>query len=164
VNEAEPSHDPDAEAAVRLRAAIGRLARKLRPTEAGAGLTPTQLSVLLAVLRSGPIGLSELAELEGLNPTMLSRVVSGLSEAGLVRRVVDEADRRAALVEATPRARRLRDRMRKERSDVLLAQITRLGPAERRALAAALPVLETLAELVGERAAPASAPTRGGRW
>ena len=56
----------------RLRAVIGRLSRRLRGTSAGAGLTPSQASILFTVVRKGPIGLSELAELESINPTMLS--------------------------------------------------------------------------------------------
>ena len=76
----------DLDSATRLRATLGRLARRLRPTEAGAaaGLTPTRVSILLTVVRAGPIGLSALAEAEGLNPTMLSRAISRLVDAGLL--------------------------------------------------------------------------------
>ena len=54
----------DIDTASRLRVAIGRLSRRLRTTAAGsaAGLTPTRISVLLTVVRQGPIRLSELAE------------------------------------------------------------------------------------------------------
>ena len=43
----------DADTTVRLRVAIGRLSRQLRTAAAGAaaGLTPTKISVLLAVVR-----------------------------------------------------------------------------------------------------------------
>jgi DNA-binding MarR family transcriptional regulator len=82
-------HDLDptqAEATARLRAVIGRLSRRLRPTVAGSGLTPSQISVLFTVVRLGPIGLSELAEVESLNPTMLSRITAQLCDAGLIVR------------------------------------------------------------------------------
>ncbi|MGH2864444.1 MAG: hypothetical protein ACRDJX_04250, partial [Solirubrobacteraceae bacterium] len=58
-----------AERTERLRAVIGRLSRRLRPTLAGSGLSPSQISVLFTVVRLGPIGLSELAAIESLNPT-----------------------------------------------------------------------------------------------
>src|SRR5947208_7751402 len=76
----------------RLRAVIGRLARRLRPTAAGAeaGLTPTRVTVLLDVVRRGPLRLGDVAAAEGINPTMLSRVISDLVEAGLLERVSDE--------------------------------------------------------------------------
>ena len=100
----------DTETATRLRAAIGRLSRRLRTTAAGraAGLTPTRISLLLNVDRNGPVRLSELAASEGINPTMLSRVVADLVEQGLLERTSDPGDRRAALVEATPAGRRAR--------------------------------------------------------
>lgn len=151
-----PIISPPTEAtAPRLRAAIGRLHRRLRPTAAGtaAGLTPTRLSVLFTIVRCGPIRLSDLAGEEGLNPTMLSRVVADFAEAGLVTRVSDPGDRRAALVEATSEGRALCERMRGERTDVLDLALASLDEQELRALEQALPVLEKLARgLKGRRA------------
>jgi DNA-binding MarR family transcriptional regulator len=138
----------DTDEVARLRAVVGRLARRLRPTEAAAGLTATQISVLQTVVRSGSVGLAELAGLEGLNPTMLSRVVAVLVGRGLVHRVADEGDRRVARVEATPAARRLRERMRKERNAKLEPLLEQLPPVERESLVAALPALESLADLL----------------
>jgi DNA-binding MarR family transcriptional regulator len=144
----------DLETASRLRAAVGKLSRRLRPTTAGAtaGLTPTRVSVLFTVARLGPIRLSELAAEEGVNPTMLSRVVSDFSDAGLVERIVDPGDGRAALVEVTARGRRLCERMRRERTDALNIELTTLSEHEHQLLEDALPVLEKLAEqLKGRR-------------
>jgi DNA-binding MarR family transcriptional regulator len=132
----------------RLRSTIGRLARRLRKVQAATGLTPTQTSVLFAVHRSGPYRLSALAEQEGLNPTLLSRVVARLVEQGLLGRAADAADRRAAVVRTTDAGRRLCERMRRERNDALARSVARLPAADRQALATALPVLESLAELL----------------
>jgi DNA-binding MarR family transcriptional regulator len=139
---------------VRLRAVLGRLSRRLRPTSAGiaAGLTPTRISILLTVVREGPVRISDLAEGEGVNPTMLSRVISDLTEAGLLERVSDERDRRAAWVEATRAGRALAERMRRERTDALMLALESLPDAERRQVESALPGLEALAErLKGRR-------------
>src|SRR5438445_5633568 len=82
--------DPaEEEPSARLRAAIGKLSRRLRPTVAGSGLTPSQTAVLFAVVRLGRIGLRDLADAESLNPTMLSRVTAQLCDAGLIRRSSD---------------------------------------------------------------------------
>src|SRR5438874_10547258 len=134
--------------ASRLRIAIGRLSRRLRQTEAAtaAGLTPTRTSVLLNVVRSGPMRLSELAASEGLNPTMLSRVVSELVNARLLVRSSDAGDRRAAWVKASAAGRRLAERMRRERTDALNLALRGLSEDERRDLEAALPALESLVE------------------
>ena len=92
----------DVELVARLRGVIGRLARQLNDTPTGEGLTPTQYSVLGLVRGRGPLGLAELAGLEGLNPTMLSRVVRVLDDSGLIRRLPDPSDLRAARVQITP--------------------------------------------------------------
>ena len=146
--------DLDLDTAARLRASIGKLSRRLRPTAAGAaaGLTPTRISVLFTIARLGPIRLSELAEEEGLNPTMLSRVIADFAESGLVTRDCDPGDRRAALVQATAAGRKLCERMRGERTDVLDVALGALSEDDRRAVEQALPVLERLAHgLKGRR-------------
>jgi len=142
--------EPELDSATRLRAAVGRLSRRLRATAAAreAGLTPTKMSVLLAVVRDGPVGLSALADAEGINPTMLSRVVAGLAERGLLERSSDTGDRRAARVSATAKGRRLVERMRRERTDAVNGALSALPAKERQQIEAALPGLEALAELL----------------
>ena len=144
----------DLETAARLRAVIGRLSRRLRPTPTAmaAGLTPTRISVLLTVIRAGRIGLSDLAAAESVNPTQLSRAIAQLVESGLVERSADEGDRRAAWVKPTPAGKRLAERIRRERTDALNVALEGLSAAERERIIAALPALEDLAEgLKGER-------------
>jgi len=84
----------DAELVARLRRVIPRLARELNGTSTGEGLTPTQYSVLALVRVRGPLGLAELTELEGLNPTMVSRIIKVLDERELIRRTPDPHDMR----------------------------------------------------------------------
>jgi DNA-binding MarR family transcriptional regulator len=139
------------ELAPRLRATVGRLSRRLRPTSAGTGLSPTRLSVLAMVVRRGPLRVTELARLEGLNPTMLSRVIGELAEAGLLLRVRDPEDGRAALVEATAAGKRRQARIQNERSDVLSVLLGELSDEQRETLEPALVILEELAERLKER-------------
>jgi DNA-binding MarR family transcriptional regulator len=138
--------DAEGEPTARLRAVLGRLSRRLRPTLAGSGLTPSQISVLFTIVRFGPLRLSEVAEIERLNPTMLSRIAAQLSDAGLIRRSADPGDRRAALVQASAAGRRMRERIHRERTRALDAHVQELDEAQREALWQALPVLEELAE------------------
>jgi MarR family len=70
----------------RLRVALAVTARHLRSTEAGEGLTPTELSILATISRRGSLRLTELAEIERVNPTMLSRIAGRLAEARLISR------------------------------------------------------------------------------
>jgi DNA-binding MarR family transcriptional regulator len=136
----------DDDVAVRLRMAIARLFRRIERTRAGAALTPSETTILSVVVRQGPLRLTDLAASEGMNPTMLSRLVRDLEGDGLVQRKTDRVDRRAARVEATPAGRRLHERIRNERSDTLSAALALLPEDERRALGAGLPVLEALAD------------------
>ena len=143
----------DDELIARLRGVIPRLARQLNDTSTGADLTPTQYSVLALVRLRGPIGLAELTELEGLNPTMLSRIVKVLDERGLVRRLPDPKDMRAARLEATRDGEQVHDRVREQRTQVLSECLDRLPPEITDALLAAVPAMEALAEAV--KTAPA---------
>jgi DNA-binding MarR family transcriptional regulator len=147
------SRGTDVDTAARLRVAVGRLSRRLRTTAAGAaaGLTPTRISVLLTVVRDGPIGISELARSEGLNPTMLSRVIADLVEGGLLARTSNDGDRRAASVQTTPAGRELAQRMRRERTDALDSALDALDAEDRRLIEQALPALEDLADQLKNR-------------
>jgi DNA-binding MarR family transcriptional regulator len=134
----------ETDSAARLRVVIGKLSRRLRPTGAGSGLTPTCISVLFTIVRVGPLRISKLAELEGLNPTMLSRVIAELAAQQLVRRVQDPDDGRAALVEATAAGVAMRARINDERNDALARELASLDADDREALERALGVLERI--------------------
>lgn len=148
----------DAELVARLRGVISRLARQLNETSTGEGLTPTQYSVLALVRVRGPLGLGELTELEGVNPTMLSRIVKVLDERGLIRRLPDPSDMRAARVEVTPAGQQVHERVREQRTRVLSECLERLPPHIAEALLAAVPAMEALAEAVKSPARAARAP------
>jgi DNA-binding MarR family transcriptional regulator len=138
----------DAELVARLRAVIGRLARQLNETSTGEGLTPTQYSVLALVRGRGPLGLPELTELEGLNPTMLSRVIRVLDDAGLIQRLTDPNDMRVVRLEITPAGAQMQERIRERRTSVLSECLNRLPPDTAAALLENVPALEALAEAV----------------
>ena len=130
----------------RLRIALGITSRYLRATDAGEGLTPTELSILATITRRGSLRLTELAEIERVNPTMLSRIAGRLVEADLISREADADDRRAARVEATVKGIALHERIRAERSASLAAHLDELSDDDVRSLIAALPALEAMAE------------------
>jgi DNA-binding MarR family transcriptional regulator len=132
----------------RLRIVVGRLARVLRTTEAGlaADLTPTRVAVLLNTVRNGPIRLADVAEQEGLNPTLLSRTVANLAQDGLVTRTADDLDRRSAWLDATPAGRELAADIRSQRTQAVEAALARLSTEDRKLIEEALPALEQFAE------------------
>jgi DNA-binding MarR family transcriptional regulator len=130
----------------RLRTVISRISRRLRPTAAGSKFTRTEVSVLEAVAKRGPIRLSDLAVAEGFNPTMVSRLVRNLEGQGLIRRHPDPGDGRAALVDVTSAGRRLFERIQAERTDQLSLELSTLKAEDRTVVLDAVPALERLAE------------------
>jgi DNA-binding MarR family transcriptional regulator len=144
----------DDDGAIRLRRVIGKLARQLNTSSTGAGLTPSQASVLGLIVARGPLSISELGELERLNPTMLSRVVSKLHGMELIDRIPHPADLRSASVVSTAAGERI-DRQVKARRAAAVSQCVKLlTPAQVETLTDALPALEALADVMGEQAPP----------
>ena len=135
----------DQDTVIRLRRVVLRLARQLHAASADEGLTPTQASVL-GITARGPISLADLIEIEGLNPTMLSRVVGKLDSFGLIRRLRDPQDFRAARIEVTPEGQRIYQRIAAQRAAIISECVAGLPPDQEAALVAALRALEHLAE------------------
>lgn len=135
----------DAEELTRLGTAIARIGRGFRTASAGHRLSPSQLAVLAAVVRSGPVGIAALAEGEAINPTLLSRIVGRLESDGLIERRAGESDRRCVVVVPTAAGRRLQARVRTERGAWLATRLAELDARDARAIVNALPALERLA-------------------
>jgi DNA-binding MarR family transcriptional regulator len=141
----------------RLRRVIARLARQLNASSTGEGLTPSQASVLGLIAARGPLSLAELADLEQLNPTMLSRVVGKLQAMDLISRIPDPSDLRSASVAATPAGEQIHQRITVQRAAVVSACIDMLASSDEAMLEAALPALEALAEAL-QRSARSALP------
>jgi DNA-binding MarR family transcriptional regulator len=141
----------DGDDVARLRIALARISRLLDRQSRGEALTSTQSSVLATVARLGPLRITEVAEIEGLNPTMLSRIVGKLEEAGLLRRKPDPDDGRASRVEATPAGAEINRKQRAQRTRLLTDRLAALPDTRATELLAALPALESLAEQLGRR-------------
>jgi DNA-binding MarR family transcriptional regulator len=129
----------------RLRVALARLSRRLRRHEL-AGLTPTQLAALSTVEQAGPLRLGDLAAMEGIAPSTLTRLVTALEDSGYVRRCADPSDARASTLAITQHGHETLERIRSEATMVLAESLRSLTPTQRVELASALPVLEQLAE------------------
>src|SRR6201996_2783706 len=132
----------------RLRVVISKPARPLTEPTPDEGVTPPQSSVWRLIRSQGPLGLAELASLEGLNPTMLSRVVRALDEAGLIRRLPNPSDLRAPRVEITPAGSTVHGRIRDHRTQVLTKCLEQLPPETTEALLSSVPAMEALVETV----------------
>lgn len=136
----------DKQTMVRLRTVITRLSRQLRAVSTDEGLTPSQASVLGVVASRGPIVASEIARVDGFNPTMLSRIVAHLEQADLVTRTNDPSDGRTTFIMVTKLGRGVHTKILANRYEVLAMAASGIAAEEQDMLAAALPALESLAE------------------
>jgi DNA-binding MarR family transcriptional regulator len=136
---------PDPQDMTRLRVAVGRLHRRLAQRASGE-LTFAQISALVVVEKYGPIRQGELAARENVAAPSMTRTVSGLIQAGLVRKIPDPEDGRSSHIVVTAAARALLEKVRSERTAMLTERASRLSPEHYATLVAALPVLEQLAE------------------
>jgi DNA-binding MarR family transcriptional regulator len=131
--------------AARLQVTTTRLARRLR-RESGAALTPSQLSVMSAIHRRGPVTLGALAECERVAPPTISRVVAKLEADGLVERVGDPEDRRVVRVSTTAAGEDLVSVSRQRKTEWLADRMAQLPARDRARISAALDALERLAD------------------
>jgi DNA-binding MarR family transcriptional regulator len=129
-----------------LRLAVMRLARRTRQERGDHGLPLGQLSALAVLDRQGPMTAGALAQQEQVRPPSMTRVLATLAEAGYVDRTPDPHDGRVVLISLTDSARRLLRDDRRRRDEWMASRLRELDPEQRAALAAALPVLEVLAD------------------
>ena len=133
-----------------LLAAIGLVRRTARRAVRQAweqeALPPAQGELLrLAASRPG-ITVADAAQELRLAPNTVSTLVGKLTSAGLLTRSRGPQDARTALLTVTDSARRRLAQWRDLRAELTGQALARLTPGDRRALAAALPALQRLAE------------------
>jgi DNA-binding MarR family transcriptional regulator len=153
VTEAQPHRDDD-RLPERLVESLGSVRRQLRRI-AGRPWPTTPLSAaqveLVRLVRQEPgRTVSEAAEALGVAPNTVSTLVGQLTDAGLLRREPDPGDRRVARLHITEAARHRIEQWRDQRVELIADALDRLPPADRDALAAAVPALARLAGAMQE--------------
>ncbi|MGW6142567.1 MarR family winged helix-turn-helix transcriptional regulator [Streptomyces sp. NPDC055144] len=136
-------------------AAVQRLTRRrLRHGLSAPPLRGAQVELLRLVVDKPGIGVSAAARELRLAGNSVSTLVNQLVKDSWLRRETDPSDRRSALLYATPAAAaRLRD-WQVRRGTLMREQLAVLDPADRAALAAALPALRKLADNLHEDRTP----------
>lgn len=142
---------PLTDAAVRLRMAIVRTARRLRQEAAAetSGLTPTSTAALATIDRHGPLTPSELAEIERVKRPTVTRTLGCLDREGLIERTPDPADGRSSLVSVNGAGRERLRRLRGRKNAYLAKRMRELPAADVAALERAAEILEGMLESEG---------------
>lgn len=128
-----------------LRLVMGRLIRSIRQHNSG-GLTASQVSILASVEELGPIRLSDLAMRECIGAPVATRLTTTLENLGYLKRVPDDQDKRACLVEMTPSGQKVLKNLWEQRTEGINRKIQLLSKAEIATLKAAIPILDKLAK------------------
>jgi DNA-binding MarR family transcriptional regulator len=131
-----------------LHSAAIHLLRRVRQEDDEAGIGPARLSALSVLVFGGPQRLTNLARAEQVKAPTMTKVVTGLEAAGLVRRAADPEDARAVRVEPTARGHRLLVEGRRRRVDRLARGFATLLPEDLDVLAHAAAIMERVSARV----------------
>ncbi|MFZ3573236.1 MarR family winged helix-turn-helix transcriptional regulator [Streptomyces sp. BH097] len=140
--------EEDLVTAEQLRWGVSRLASRLRAEHPGNAepLTRLSASVLSNLKHRGPLAISELAAIEGVQAQSLTRVVQDLERQGRVARSRSTVDkRRQDIVVTEDGVEALRDHVRDGNAWLASALARTLTPAERGLLRLAGDLMQQLA-------------------
>jgi DNA-binding MarR family transcriptional regulator len=129
-------------AADRIHSAAIHLLRRVHLVDEEMGISPARASALSVLVFGGPRSLTELAAAERVTAPTMSKLVAAMEAEGLVRRRPHETDARAIRLHATPKARRILERGRARRVELLESLLADATPREVAAVRAAAEVLE----------------------
>jgi DNA-binding MarR family transcriptional regulator len=135
------------DAADRIHSAAIHLLRRVREVDADAmRISSARASALSVLVFDCPKSLTELAAAERVTPATMSKLVTALETEGLVRRYPDVNDARSIRIEATAKARRILERGRSRRLDVLDGLLANASAEEVAAVRTAAEVVERVLE------------------
>ncbi len=145
-----------------LSLALEQLVRLVRELSSTGDLSFAAASMLNRLLRTGPQRLTELARAEGASQPGMTQLVTRLEREGLVTRSSNARDRRGVTVMITAHGAAMIDRRRARRGRALDDLLTRLGPDDQAAIAAALPAFDRLVRAAAELADDPAPPDHVG--
>ena len=120
----------------------------VRLCEGRYGVTRREFRLLCLVVDGGPVSPSRLSELAHLDPARASRVIAALAKKRLVRREVQDGDRRHALIAATREGEALHQELFPQIADINRGVVSVLDAGQVQALDQILAVLTRHAEVV----------------
>jgi DNA-binding MarR family transcriptional regulator len=116
----------------------------------------TSVATLSTLARTGPRRITDLAAIEGVTQPSMTALITALERDGLVERHTDPADKRVALIAATPAGLDYSRHRRQATITSLARLIEKLPPDQVAALTAATPALLHLRDLDNQQREPTS--------
>lgn len=134
------------ELSAQVRTAVARLYSRFRSERAEGEVGDAALSVLIQLLKAGPLSLGELSEHAHVTPGSMSQTVNRLTAGGLAVRGRDPHDGRRVLFSLTDEGARLATQVRAQRIGWLNTRLAALPDPDRAVLARAAEVLQAIAD------------------
>ncbi|GAA4405052.1 MarR family winged helix-turn-helix transcriptional regulator [Tsukamurella soli] len=140
--------EPDlGDVAATLRVSLGLLRRSLRAATTDGALPLPELTALVRIDRLGAMTSADLARIEQISPQSMGATVRALQDRGFLARTADPADGRRVVLSLTDAGRTAVEAERAVRNRHLTRAVeAALSPAEIATLAAAVPLLQRIAE------------------
>ena len=132
-----------------LRVSIGFITRRLRQVQADGDLSLPETTALARLDRGGPTTVTALAKRELVSAQSMGATIAGLESRGLVKRKPDPDDGRQSVIALTKAGLAELLNKRNARTELIArALASELTPAELRRLAAAVPLIERVAQQI----------------
>jgi DNA-binding MarR family transcriptional regulator len=147
---ASKGSSPESSPAVSLRVAVARIYRALR-NSSDYNITPSQASALARIEQSEPVRIGVLANLEGITPASMSKIIDSMSDQDFIVREPDPLDGRVSMVRIAPSGREMIHEIRSKSTRALEDALSSLSAREQSIIHSSLPVLEKLAEVLQTR-------------
>ena len=112
-----------------------------------ARMSSTSITTLDSLEYSGPMRITDLAELQGVTQPGMTTLVDRLAADGYAERFPDPTDGRATLVRITPAGRQVLTERHAARAAAISAAISRLPAEHQHALSAAAEALHALTKI-----------------
>src|SRR5882757_5124750 len=132
-----------------LRPVLLRVGRELRREARAEGISPEQVSLLVAIQYAPGIGIRELAAHERISPPALTKHINRLERDRLVVRTPSVDDRRRIGLALTDEGQRVLRRVRSRRTAWLASRLRKLNADE---LTAVKTAIEPLSRLLRQEA------------
>lgn len=125
--------------------------RTLRKEDDASGLSAPRLSALSVVVFGGPVTLGQLARAEQVRPPTMTRIVTGLEKAGLVKRIGDPRDHRLTRIQATAKGQRVLTEGRARRVKLLTESVKTLDAGRLAELGRGIQLFNDIVVSMGSR-------------
>lgn len=101
-------------------------------------ITLPQFRLMVVLYTGGPMKLTAIAEVLGVNPSTATRMVDRILTAGLITRETNPASRREMIIDLTPTGREQVREVTRRRRAMIRQIVRRMAPTTRRGMVRAL--------------------------